>query len=243
VLAGVRTVGCRRCGGGLAGAVGRSNVEEGAALAATLTPGLTIFEGSGAAAPPIACDRTLLISGVAAPREEVLGHLGPVRVLRADAIVLVGAEPGTEQAAAVLTEGLIELLGRDVPIVPAVLRPAPAVPVQGRRVVVFTTAPAGVHEVIGRHLAEEHGADVVAVVGGLADRPSLRAAFEDPAVTDAELWLTEIKAAAVDVVAEEADGRGIELGFFDNVPQAVDGSDRLDRVLLDLVDGARSTRR
>ena len=53
VLAGVVTVGCRRCGGGLAGAVGVSNVLEGAELAAARRPDLVIFDGSGAALPPV----------------------------------------------------------------------------------------------------------------------------------------------------------------------------------------------
>ena len=241
VLAGVVTVGCRRCGGGLAGAVGRSNVVEGAAVAAGLRPGLTIFEGSGAAAPPIACDRTLLVSSVHAPPEEVLGHLGPVRVLGADLIVLGGAERGTEAAAARLRAGL-EDLQADVPVIPVVLRPAPAVPVEQRRVAVFTTAPAAVHDALRRHLEERLGARVVAVTGALADRPALRGALASPEVARAELWLTEIKAAAVDVVAEAASTRDVELGFFDNVPEAADGSDALERALLALVDAARAGR-
>ena len=62
-VAGVETVGCRRCGGGLAGAVFVSNVLEGARVAAELTPDLVIFDGSGAALPPIAADRTIVVVG------------------------------------------------------------------------------------------------------------------------------------------------------------------------------------
>ena len=57
-LAGVTTVGCRRCGGGLAGAVGTSNVVAGARLAEALEPELILFDGSGAAIPPVAAGRT-----------------------------------------------------------------------------------------------------------------------------------------------------------------------------------------
>ncbi len=53
-LTGLPTVGCRRCGGGLAGAVGISNVLAGARLAAELGPDLIVLDGSGAAIPPIA---------------------------------------------------------------------------------------------------------------------------------------------------------------------------------------------
>src|SRR5262245_11512266 len=55
-LAGVTTVGCRRCGGGLAGATFVANVREGAELAASLSPDLVVFDGSGAAIPPVAAD-------------------------------------------------------------------------------------------------------------------------------------------------------------------------------------------
>ncbi len=50
-FAGVPTIGCRRAGGGLAGATLDSNVLEGAALAATLEPDVVVFDGSGAALP------------------------------------------------------------------------------------------------------------------------------------------------------------------------------------------------
>src|SRR5581483_2493040 len=53
-LAGVPTIGCRRAGGGLAGAVSVSNVAEGARLAAELRPDIVVFDGSGAAIPPVA---------------------------------------------------------------------------------------------------------------------------------------------------------------------------------------------
>jgi cyclic 2,3-diphosphoglycerate synthetase len=63
VLAGVPTIGCRRAGGGLAGAVFVSNVLEGARLAAARRPDIVIFDGSGAAIPPIAVDRRVLVVG------------------------------------------------------------------------------------------------------------------------------------------------------------------------------------
>src|SRR5918997_504436 len=53
VIAGVRTVGCRRVGGGFAGAPYESNVPAGAALAASLEPGAIVFEGSGACTQPV----------------------------------------------------------------------------------------------------------------------------------------------------------------------------------------------
>jgi cyclic 2,3-diphosphoglycerate synthetase len=59
LIAGVRTVGCRRIGGGFAGEPFESNVTAGAALAASLDPGTIIFEGSGACIPPVEVDRAV----------------------------------------------------------------------------------------------------------------------------------------------------------------------------------------
>ena len=64
-LTGVPTIGCRRAGGGLAGGVSVSNVAEGARLAADLRPDLVLFDGSGAAIPPVATTRRVLVTGEA----------------------------------------------------------------------------------------------------------------------------------------------------------------------------------
>jgi cyclic 2,3-diphosphoglycerate synthetase len=62
-FAGVTTIGCRRAGGGLAGAVFVSNVSDGARLAVEQKPELVVFDGSGASIPPIAVDRRVLVVG------------------------------------------------------------------------------------------------------------------------------------------------------------------------------------
>jgi cyclic 2,3-diphosphoglycerate synthetase len=101
-----------------------------------------------------------------------------------------------------------------LPVVPVELRPRPIEPVAGRRVAYFSTAPVYAHEVIERQLREEHGAEVTLVSGNLARREALR---EDLARVDkAEVYVVEIKAAAIDVVAEAALERGVELVFADN---------------------------
>ena len=61
-LAGVTTVGCRRAGVGLGGAVAYSTVPAAARVAAALAPRVTIFEGSGSAVPPVRCDRVVLVA-------------------------------------------------------------------------------------------------------------------------------------------------------------------------------------
>jgi cyclic 2,3-diphosphoglycerate synthetase len=227
-LARVVTVGCRRCGGGLAGSVVSSNVVEGGEIAAALEPDLVIFEGSGAAFPPVATDRRLLVVGSWQEPALVTGFLNAFRILVSDLVVLTGAEDGgahEELRAAI--RGV-----KDVPVVATVLRPRPVEPVAGRRAALFTTAPERVHERLARHLAAEHGVEVTSVSGALANRPRLR---EDVARADADLFLVEIKAAAIDVVAEEAARRGIEIVFVDNEVLPLAGELDLDDLVRGLV--------
>src|SRR3954447_9339415 len=68
VIAGVRTVGCRRVGGGFAGAPFDSNVPEGAALAASPAPAPMVFGGWAPSTPPVEVARTVCILG-AGPHE------------------------------------------------------------------------------------------------------------------------------------------------------------------------------
>ena len=230
-LAGVVTIGCRRCGGGLAGAPGESNVLAGAALAAKREPDLVVFDGSGAAIPPVETSARVLVTNAAQPVEVATGYLNAYRILVSDLVVLTGAEEGSGYEE---HEHAIRVV-KDVPVVPVVLRPRPAEPILGRRVAYFSTAPAEAHETLARHLREEHGAEVTLVSGNLARRSALR---EDVARADAaEVFLVEIKAAAIDVVAEAAVERGAEVVFADNQLVPVGVLD-LDTELIRLADSA-----
>jgi cyclic 2,3-diphosphoglycerate synthetase len=228
-LAGVVTVGCRRCGGGLAGATAISNVAAGAELAAKRRPELVIFDGSGAAIPPIEARRRLLVAGAQQPPEVVAGYLNAYRILVSDLVVLTMAEEGSRH------EELAQAIGDVKPgvtVIACVLRPRPIESVDGRRVAFFTTAPEDAHEVLAEHLRSEHGADLVGVSGNLARREDLRGDIDR---LDAEVYLVEIKAAAIDVVAEEASRRGVEVVFADNAVQPLRGQPDFDDELRKLV--------
>jgi cyclic 2,3-diphosphoglycerate synthetase len=225
-LAGVVTIGCRRCGGGLAGEPGESNVLAGAALAADREPDLTIFDGSGAAVPPVETDARILVTSAAQPVEVATGYLNAYRILVSDLVVVTGGPH----------EGLVSAIHelKEVPVVPVELRPRPASSIAGKRIAYFSTAPARAHEALERHLREEHGAEVVLVSGNLARREALR---EDIERVDAETYVVEIKAAAIDVVAEAALERGAEVVFADNELVPVGVLD-LDTELIRLADQA-----
>jgi cyclic 2,3-diphosphoglycerate synthase len=228
-LAGVVTVGCRRCGGGLAGATAISNVAAGAELAAARRPELVIFDGSGAALPPVAARKRLLVAGAHQPPEIVAGYLNAYRILVSDLLVLTMAEEGSrhEELAVAVAD-----VKPEIPVIACVLRPRPTESVEGRRVAFFTTAPEDAHDVLAEHLRSEHGADLVGVSGNLARRDSLR---RDLGRLEADVYLVEIKAAAIDVVAEEASRRGVDVVFADNdvrpLPDQPDFDEELRRLV------------
>ncbi len=181
-LCGVPTVGCRRAGGGLAGAVFTSNVAEGAALALAVRPDIVVFDGSGASIPPIAAERRVLVVG---RDDDEQVYLNPYRKLIADVVVRIGLDAELE------------------------LRPVG--PLAGR-VAVFTAGATDMS-----HL----DADVVHVSASLADRAALRRELEQ---FDADTYLVELKAAAIDVVAEHAfaHGRQVVLGRNELVGEGID---------------------
>jgi cyclic 2,3-diphosphoglycerate synthetase len=190
VLAGVRTVGCRRVGGGPAGAPAESNVAAGAALAAGLPgAGALLFEGSGSCIPPVEVDRTACVVGPGEPEP-----LGEYRLLRADLVLAhedADAPPDAVRFA---------------------LRPEPAEPVPAdARVALFTTGAPRCEDV-----------SPVVASPNLARRGPLAADLDRAAAERCDVYLTELKAAAIDTVARHARERGARVVFVRNRPLGVD---------------------
>ncbi|HEV3479390.1 MAG TPA: hypothetical protein VG144_08065 [Gaiellaceae bacterium] len=230
-LARVPTIGCRRAGGGLAGATWSTNVSAGMQKALERDPELVVFDGSGAAIPPVEADARVLVAGAHQPPELVTGYLNAYRILISDLVVLTMAEEGTDHRA--LADAIREV--KDVPVVATVLRPRPVADIEGKRVAFFTTADPGAAELLERHLLEEHGASEVTVSSNLSKRDELRKDLER---TDADVYLVEIKAAAIDVVCEGASENGTEVVFADNDVVALDGGPSLDDALRELAAAA-----
>jgi cyclic 2,3-diphosphoglycerate synthetase len=226
-VVGVATVGCRRCGGGLAGAVGTSNVAHGASVAVGLEPEVVVFDGSGAALPPVATDRTVVVVGGHQDPRVAAGFLNAYRLLLADLAVVTMAEPGTaweEVRAAVAA-----VIPADVPVVATTLRPRPLAPVRGRTIAYFAAAPPDAHPRIRAHLEDAHGAHVVHVSGNLSDRAALR---DELQAIVADVYVVELKAAAIDVVAEAAFARGVDVVLAANDVVSLPGEQDLDELLL-----------
>jgi cyclic 2,3-diphosphoglycerate synthetase len=226
IVAGVTTVGCRRCGGGLAGAVAVSNVAEGVSVATDLGAELVVLDGSGAALPPVAADRRVLVASAAQPVAVTGGYLNSYRARISDLVVVTMAEDDAPHAE--LRDALRTHLRPWTPVVRTVLRPRPLEPVDGASVAFFCTAPPERHERLAEHLEVAHGARVTSVSGNLSDRVRLR---EDLAAADADVFLVELKAAAVDVVVEEASRRGVRVVVAANDIVPLPGEPLLDEAL------------
>ena len=76
----------------------------------------------------------------------------------------------------------------------------------------------------------------VTVSGNLARREALRGELER---VDADVWLIELKAAAIDVVAEAAEQRGAPIVLVDNEVLSLPGGPELDVELVALAQAAR----
>ena len=233
VMSRVMTVGCRRCGGGMAGRTSFSNVPEGALMADGLGADIMMLEGSGAAVPPVHADSTLLVIGAAQGTGYVTDYFGPLRLDSADAVVIAGAEPAL--VAPERTAALVAAVRRrrpELPVCTVTFRPRPIEPIDGRRVFFATTAPQALVPVLAAHLEERYGCVVVGTSPHLSDRARLREDLE-AAAGSFDLLVTELKAAAIDVVAMTGETYGVPTVLVDNVPQRV-GGDGLDPTALAL---------
>ncbi|HWS80594.1 MAG TPA: 2,3-diphosphoglycerate synthetase [Rubrobacter sp.] len=236
-LSRVTTVGCRRCGGGLAGEPFISNVLEGAGIANGLETSVTLFDGSGAAMPPVEVERRVLVAGANQDPEYIVGFLGTYRLLLSDLVLLTMSEEPMADGEKV--RGLIAAIGKlrpDLVVIPTVFRPRPVGEVEGLRVGYVSTAPPAVLDTLSRHLEEYYGCEVVAASGNLSDRKRLGADLEE--MSGVEAYLTEIKAAAVDVVTRRGTAEGKPVFYCDNDPVG----EGLDRELLRLAREAVANR-
>jgi cyclic 2,3-diphosphoglycerate synthetase len=247
LVAGVPSVGTRRCGGGLAGAPFASTFAAGVAAANGRSESLLVFEGSGATVPPAHADATICVMPATVDPELVTGYLGAYRVLLSDLIVVTMGEPsiavkgagaptgtGSATSGSRFLEESVRKLVPGVRVVHTVFRPFPLEPISGRRVFYVTTAPVSAGKVLADHLEQQHGCTIVGVSHHLAHRPELAADLA--AAPDADILLVELKAAAVDLAAKTALDRGMGITFCDNRVLSIGGDGTFDDLALRTAD-------
>ncbi|HVW35314.1 MAG TPA: cyclic 2,3-diphosphoglycerate synthetase [Acidimicrobiia bacterium] len=229
LTAGVVTVGTRRCGGGPAGEPASTTFTAGVELANRRPESLLILEGSGTSIPPVHADATICVVGaqMAADQELLLGYLGAYPLLLADLVVITLVEqPLADLGAVAALEDRIRGLVPGVPVVHSTFRPRPLGPISGNSVFFTTTAPGVVSAMLAAHL-EKYGATVVGHSSSLANRSQLAADLHR-AAGRADVLVTELKAAAVDLATGFALERGMRVVYSDNQVLVTGGDGSLE---------------
>ena len=218
-LAGVPAVGCRRVGGGLGGGTAHSTLADGLALAIAQSPGTLLIEGSGSLVPPVGADATVAVVG---SREGAFEGLGPIRLLRSELLLVARDDPALAAEVAAFAR---------VPVLRIELVPEPVEPIEdGARVAFFSTGP-----------AVPPGMELVLSSPNLARRGSLALDLQRAETERCDVYLTELKAAAIDTVAEAAERAGARVVFARNVPRGRRGEPDLDEALLALYNERKMT--
>jgi len=257
LVTGLPSVGTRRCGSGVAGAPAFDSFAAGVAVANERPEPFLVLEGSGTAIPPVHADVTVCVVPHHADAELVTGHLGVTALLLSDLVIATldaesGRAGGAPQPGAPQPGRLVpphrtepspawELISRvrtavpGVPVVSSCFRPAPLEPVDARRVFLTTTASPDAASSTARHLESEWGAAVVGRSTNLAIREQLRDDLEQ--LGDADVLVTEVKAAGIDTAARTACERGMDVVFLRYDVEFDDGS--FDARVATLADLAR----
>lgn len=215
----ILTIGCRRCGGGLAGDVFTTNMKKGAQLANEVEADFVIMEGSGAAIPPIKTDAHIVLVGANQPILNIENFFGPYRVKLADLVVITMCEePMADPQKVKKIEELVKEVNPDAKVISTVFRPKPLENIEGKNILFATTAPDSVKEVLVSYLEENYGCKVVGTTPHLSNRPLLQKDIEKY-IDDVDIMLTELKAAAVDVATKDALEAGLHVVYCDNIPK------------------------
>lgn len=226
------SVGCRRCGGGMAGLPFFSNVAEGARLVDTLGADLVICDGSGSAIPPVKVDSVILVTSALGPTDYVLGYLGPYRLLQSDTVLVTMCEDSLVSSKRLrqLIDG-IQSINPAAKVVKTVLRPRPLGDIEGKRVFLASTAIGAAAEIQRKSLEEDCKATIVGFSNCLADRARLKEDLKG--ASRAQVLVTELKAAGVDTVSVHAQREGKELVYIENLPISTEGEleEEIDRLV------------
>lgn len=224
----ITAIGCRRCGGGLAGQPFISNVAAGARLANELDMDFVVLEGSGSALPPVLADAYVLTVDSSQPIDYIDGYFGTYRVLLSDLVILSMCEPPLADRDKVeQLDKVIREIKPEIKIVHTVFRPKPLHPIDGKKVFLATTAPGSMKGKIANHLEQSFGAVVVGASSNLSNRKALREEIEAAKGTFTTL-LTELKAAAVDIVTSIGLDMGLDVVYMDNIPVTIGGDGELE---------------
>jgi len=224
VLAGVPTVGCRRCGGGMAGSPFVSNVLYGAKKANEMPQHFVVMEGSGPTLPPVFTDRSVVVVGAAQPARHVTGFFGEYRLMRSDLVVVTMCEEPIASPDKVhqMEKEIIDLFP-EMKIALTVFRPEPHKDISSKNVFMAITANPVMENKLKSYVEETYSCAVKGVSSHLSNRKKLRDDLKK-GLKKADVLLTEIKAASIDVAAKAAKEQGCDIVFMHNKSVLIGGN-------------------
>ena len=198
----VITIGCRRCAGGLAGSPYLDNVKEGIRIAEKQPIDLIIAEGSGPTIPPVMGDATLIIVG-SRPISNVKDYLNPYRIKLSELAIITNCEIpiATDSDIKVLID-IIKEINPMIKVCCTIFRPKVLGDIRGKNVFYAATMSVEMMNTVVKFLEQQYKCNVVGTTVHLADRAKLRDDLKELAYAD--VLLTELKAAAIDVAAKTA---------------------------------------
>lgn len=221
----ILTIGCRRCGGGMVGDVLITNMKRGAELANGVDADFVIMEGSGAAIPPVKTSRHVVLVGANQPIYNLEGFFGPFRIKMADLVIITMCEePMASPDKVKRIEKFIRDINPEAEVISTVFRPKPLEDIKNKNILFATTAPDSIKDVLVNYLEENYGCKVVGTTSHLSNRPLLQKDIEKH-INEADIMLTELKAAAVDVATKDALKAGLGVVYCDNIPMVCGGQE------------------
>lgn len=235
LLAEVPTVGCRRCGGGMAGNPFSSNVVAGAEKTRKTSQRFVIMEGSGSTVPPVKTDKRIVLIGAGQPLDHILKYFGRYRIKTSDlAVVTMCEEPlASDEKVKEIEKGIMDIK-EDMDYLLTRFRPKPLGDISGKKVFVASTAPESIMPTIEAYIEENFGCDLVGTTNNLSDRGKLKIDLEE-GMERAEVLLTEVKAASIDVAGAYAKNKGADIVFMHNELEVVGGNvESVERAVLSL---------
>ena len=171
------------------------------------SPSSCCSTGAARRCPPVEADRRVLVTSAAQPVDVAAGYLNAYRARIADLVLVTMAEPDAPHAE--LAAAVREHVRAGVPVIRC--RPAPAAARAGRgragRVLLHRAAGTA----RGPGGPPRGGARCARRRSSRGASPTGRALRDELAGVDADVFVVELKAAAVDVVVEEAARRGVRV--------------------------------
>lgn len=221
----VTTIGCRRCGGGMAGQVFVSNVPKGAEIANEVDEKFVIMEGSGATMPPISTNRRIVIVGANQPMESIKGYFGRYRISISDLVILTMCEePMTNKEKIKKINRYLLEIKPGLSFSNTVFRPKPLGDISNKKVFLAMTAPEkAIKSNIIPYLEKEKNCKVVGYSSNLSNRKLLTKDIEKNSKSS-DLFLIEVKAAGIDVATKIALKKDKKVVYMDNIPKLINGN-------------------